>query len=338
MCAANRKDEVLISIIVPIYNGEKYLAETLASVRAQTYPKFECLCYIDGGTDGSPEIVQAFTRADSRFKMVVQRNRGVAWTRNRGLDEAHGTFVVFLDADDLLANHALESLLNVQRRTNADCVQSGFCIFSHGNPSTESRSAGNADDFGLSYTPFDGFFGCATKHTFNISVWGKLYRRVALDGIRFPEDVYGADDFVFSARLAMRLQSYAFLKGPILYHYRMHPENLTSQMPMKYILGWMRSREIVWQELENRFKGTARLDWIRRRFTAESFSWSVKKTCRRTYSEMEMRKCRSAFVRLISNGTIVPQGWRERLKANLFIHERTRLLRLFFPSLFKAAK
>lgn len=79
----------LISVIVPVHNGERHLEEALSSLCAQTYTQFECICIDDGSTDNSREIIESFAEKDSRFRLIHQGNKGVAAARNRGLDEAN---------------------------------------------------------------------------------------------------------------------------------------------------------------------------------------------------------------------------------------------------------
>ncbi|MBR1569649.1 MAG: glycosyltransferase family 2 protein [Bacteroidales bacterium] len=96
----------LVSVIVPSYNLGQYLGETLKSVMNQTFTDWECLIVENGSTDGSLHVVNAFCDADSRFVPVVfSENMGVAAARNRGVELAEGKYILFLDADDLIAPH-----------------------------------------------------------------------------------------------------------------------------------------------------------------------------------------------------------------------------------------
>lgn len=103
----------LVSVIVPCYNQSHFLADALASLRAQTYPHWECIIIDDGATDDTASVADALAATDSRVRVVHQSNRGLAGARNRGLGEARGEFVQFLDADDLLAPDKFERQLQV---------------------------------------------------------------------------------------------------------------------------------------------------------------------------------------------------------------------------------
>ena len=89
----------LVSIITPLYNGEKYVAQTIESVLAQTYPDWEMIVVNDGSTDRSAEIVQRYVEQDPRIKLFTQRNGGSASARNNGIRRAEGQYIALLDAD-----------------------------------------------------------------------------------------------------------------------------------------------------------------------------------------------------------------------------------------------
>ena len=91
-----------ISVIVPVYNAEKWLRRCVDSILAQTFTDFELLLIDDGSTDGSPAICDEYAQRDSRIKVFYQKNSGVSAARNSGLDHARGEWILFVDADDYL--------------------------------------------------------------------------------------------------------------------------------------------------------------------------------------------------------------------------------------------
>lgn len=97
----------LVSIVIPAYQAEKYLADTLQSVKNQSYSNLEILIVDDGSTDNTARISQQFEAADSRFKWIHQKNAGVSMARNRGIKISAGEFIVLLDADDLLTQDSV---------------------------------------------------------------------------------------------------------------------------------------------------------------------------------------------------------------------------------------
>ncbi|WP_182299466.1 glycosyltransferase family 2 protein [Cohnella cholangitidis] len=121
----------LVSIIIPIYNGERYIEETIRNVLNQTYTELEVLCIIDGTTDESANIIRRL--GDDRVKIVMQENSGATRTRNRGLSMATGEFILFLDQDDVIKPEFIELTVREIIRTNSSGVAvNGHLIDSDG--------------------------------------------------------------------------------------------------------------------------------------------------------------------------------------------------------------
>ena len=319
----------MISIILPVYNGEKHLRAALESVRAQTCADFECICVDDFGQDGSCAIVEEFAAGDPRFRLVRQaQNRGVAAARNRGLAEARGEYVTFLDQDDLLHHRFLETLLGAAKSTGCGLIAAGIFEFGDEGSGLELDTPGTPR-IELLDRPLEAFFVQGRSDSIDVDVWGKLYRRDAIAGIEFPEDVFGADDFVFSARVFAKTAKVAKVASP-LYLYRMHPGNVTSQMPMRYILGTLRSRELVWNEIKDAPQFGRRLKRaVAKRFSYDILSWSIKKTRRNPYAAEELEGLRARVEELRASGVLKFHALKDWLKCKVFC--RGGKLRFLMP-------
>ena len=117
----------IVSVVVPIYNGERYLRDSLDSLLAQTFQDFEIICVNDGSTDSSESIINEYAERDSRVKIVNQTNGGVASARNAGIENAEGRYLLFCDDDDLFASNMLEAMVGTMERNNADiCIPNGY--------------------------------------------------------------------------------------------------------------------------------------------------------------------------------------------------------------------
>lgn len=326
----------MVTIILPIYNGERYLPTALESVRTQTYTDFECLCIDDGSSDNSADIVRGFAAEDSRFRLVQQSNQGVAASRNRGLRESKGQYITFLDQDDVFSPEILEKLLSVANETRCEVVEAEITEFY----SKELPDVGLTIKTNnvVSNTPFVDFFGVGKNPCVRVAIWGKLYAKRSIEDVMFPDGVFGADDYVFTARLYSKISRYA--KTDLrLYLYRMHKNNVTMQMPMRYIMGMLQSREIVWNEA---LKNSSRVGVFRisvcRRYGKDILSWAIKKTCRNTYSSDEMEELRFKVAKLESDGVFSSLNLRDRVKLRFFLKGYSLLLKFFFPSLFRKSK
>ncbi|MDR0518799.1 MAG: glycosyltransferase, partial [Clostridiales Family XIII bacterium] len=117
------KNGIAISVIVPVYNAERYLDRFFAAVLGQTFADFELICVDDGSTDGSPCLLEKYAQADSRVRVITQENRGAGAARNTGMDAASGSFYIFLDSDDFAEKRMLAKMHEAITAANADiCV------------------------------------------------------------------------------------------------------------------------------------------------------------------------------------------------------------------------
>ena len=116
----------LVSVVVPMYNVERYLRECLESLAHQTMPDLEVVMVDDGSTDSSAAVAAEFARGDRRFHLVRQPNGGLGHARNTGADHARGRFLAFVDSDDIVTPQAYELLTESLRKTGSDFATGNF--------------------------------------------------------------------------------------------------------------------------------------------------------------------------------------------------------------------
>ena len=203
-----------LSIIIPVYNVEKYLAECLDSVINQTYKNIEIICVNDGSTDGSLKIIQDYAQYDNRIKIVNQKNSGQATARNAGLSVASGDYVTFVDADDKLALTAYEKSLSVI--SNVDVVCFEISVF--GDVHKDKRHADN-EYYKVKYSGKCILDNEKRKST-DCSVCNKIFRKSIIDkfNISFPEGLFYEDaafywEYIVNAQMAYYIDE-------SLYYYR----------------------------------------------------------------------------------------------------------------------
>ena len=222
------KEEKMISVIVPIYNSEKYLRECLSSVASQTYRNLEIILIDDGSTDRSLEICKEFARQDARFLVISQKNGGEAVARNTGLSAATGEFVLFVDSDDLIFPDICEKAVCTIR--DCDVLIFDFAV---GQPCKRSAGFAEMNVEAKSLTDFcmedwiTSLLGPTKKVPVTSSlssVWGKLYRKSFLD----KHQILCSAGVVIGTDLLMNLR--VFLNQPRVcnlpysgYFYRYNP-------------------------------------------------------------------------------------------------------------------
>lgn len=124
----NKSQSPKISIIVPVYNTSDYLADCLDSIAAQTFKDFEVLMVNDGSTDNSATICDKYQIIDNRFRLIQQSNSGISAARNKGIDEAKGEYIAFIDSDDIVRNNYLSELI-CNMDENTQIVQCSYSRF-----------------------------------------------------------------------------------------------------------------------------------------------------------------------------------------------------------------
>ena len=169
-----------ISIIVPIYNAEAYLNKCIDSLINQTKKNIEIILVNDGSTDKSEEIIKSYK--DKRIKYYKNKNKGIGYTRNFGIDKSNSKYIMFLDSDDYLDVNACEKLFNKIEKDSSDVVVSDFIITHNG---TEKKEVIN--DF--KKTNLDK--NSSIILNINLSPWNKIYssKLIKDNNIRFPEDI-----------------------------------------------------------------------------------------------------------------------------------------------------
>lgn len=221
-----------ISIIIPIYNSEKYLRQCLTSVEMQTFKDFECLCIDDGSRDSSVSIVEEFMNRDSRFRLISQANQGASVARNTGLSQAKGQYIMFLDSDDWYEPNACEKAYEAITSENADvALFSG--IWEYTNQSvinyalTEKREVLEEDACKNLRRKMFGLCGRElseiTKFDYLSLLYLKIYRKDIIQDNRLSipdiRETGSFEDGLFNIYYFRYVKKAVYL-GDALYHYR----------------------------------------------------------------------------------------------------------------------
>lgn len=215
--------EPKVSIVMPVYNGEDYLAECLANVKAQSFEDFELICVNDGSNDGSKEILQNASVGDKRIRVINQRNLGASAARNRGLAEAHGDYLLFFDDDDLMESSMLKKLVERMEETNADiCVTSGYKLDMRTGDRTKVKGFLRMDRVPEKavFAPED--LGKYLLNFASFHICNKMYRMdfVRKNGIEFTQQRV-AEDAIFFVEALLSAQCISVVDDQ-LFTYRKH--------------------------------------------------------------------------------------------------------------------
>lgn len=214
----------LISIIIPCYNQGAFLNETLLSVYNQTYSNWECIIVNDGSTDNSEKIAKDWADKDNRFKYFNKENSGVSAARNFAIEKVNGTYIQFLDADDLLDTQKLElsiKALDKQSNENKQIVISNFRMFStNANKTKEPYCSLNEELFSFENLIYKW------NESFSIPIHCGFFEASLFKNIRFPENLTAQEDWIVWVKLFKIPINAIFLNEPLAL-YRENPKSRT---------------------------------------------------------------------------------------------------------------
>ena len=230
-----------VSIVVPVYNAEPFLARSTRSVTSQSYRNIEIILIDDGSTDSSRAMCEEYAAADDRIQVVSQQNSGPAAARNTGVANATGELIFFLDADDYIRDDTIEILMEVYQRHQADLVMSNFCKLVDEREAVEQSVTFCPDD-----SPFTGqervlspednanFVRHFLQHPSNHMIsycWARLYKKSIIDehGIRADEEMRLFEDFIFNLEYLRHARRVVFVNES-LYTYVMHDTHVSASM------------------------------------------------------------------------------------------------------------
>ena len=229
---------VKISVIVPVYNCENYLEESINSILNQTFKDIEIICVDDGSTDNSLSILNNIASNDSRLKVSSQENQGPSTIRNYGLKNALGDYLYFFDADDFLVEDALEKAYSNAIRNDSDIVIFKFDMYrdnrllEHSSDHIEKQFP-NVDFNNFTFNCYD-YRKCAFRGSF--SPWLKLYKKEFLDKhecFGFPFNL-NHQDVPFHVMTFLKASKISYVPE-YLYHYRLdNPKSITNNRLIKY--------------------------------------------------------------------------------------------------------
>lgn len=231
-----------LSIIVPIYNVEKYLEKCLASIQNQTYTDYEVLMINDGSTDNSKQVAEKFSNADSRFKYFEVPNAGVSSARNIGIGKAGGDYLTFVDSDDYLdLEHAQVFMDKIVRY---DIVVGGYKVIDTEIEVREHEASEVFDQQQL----IQGILKDSAIFSFP---WNKFFRREIIEShnIRFRTDIHYGEDLIFDIQYALQVEN-AYILNSDSYNYVQHGNSASGKLNKNSLAKRMTDMDAVIRTIE----------------------------------------------------------------------------------------
>ena len=228
----------LVSVIVPVYNVEKYLARCIDSILNQTLKNIEIILVDDGSTDLSPSICDEYSNKYENIKVIHKENNRVSAARNDGIKVAKGKYIGFVDSDDWIESEMFENMYKVAEETKSDFVMCDF------------KKVGVENEYTVSQPIREGYydrnmienelFPCMIMFENielppTISNWTCLFKRETLmnNNLYYDEDIHYCEDSIFGSKAMYHANSFYYMKGKYFYNYFYNPNSTTTTCNMR---------------------------------------------------------------------------------------------------------
>lgn len=243
----------LVSIIIPVYNVEKYIDKCIESICAQSYSNLEIILIDDGSSDCSGEICERWALKDKRIKVLHKINEGVAIARNQGLKIAIGNYIVFIDGDDYALSCYVEQMLLKMKENKVELVIADYFTDTNGFMSTFSTSSGVSEIKNRDET-LNGLYGDKGYHGY---LWNKMFCKNIIDrnNIHFLPGIVIWEDTLFCVEYMMYIEKSVYFNMPLYVYVQrqgsaMNQRNIKGRVSIKKCTEKLLS---TYQELETEF-------------------------------------------------------------------------------------
>jgi len=250
------KKNIKISIIVPVYNSEDYVEETVESVIKQTLKEIEIILVDDGSTDNSGKLCDECAKKDNRIVVIHKANGGLSDARNAGMKVANGKYMMFLDADDLFEPDSCEHMYNTIEESGADYVIGNYQMMDVDGTRWQNTAfdVEKYKNFRIDIHDFKNSF-----FVMNSTAWNKIYRVQFLKENNITFEVPApAEDAYFTSLCYMKAK-YGFYTNKVMYLYRNSPNSISKSCSLKYFKGIDRAYRRIYES----FKENGELGYYR---------------------------------------------------------------------------
>ena len=260
-----RNNSPLVSVIVPIYNVEKYLDECIGSILSQTYENLDIILVDDESPDSSPQMCDEYAKRDSRIRVIHKKNGGLGFARNSGLDTAKGKYVMFVDSDDSLEKAAVETLVRFAFEYNAQFVKGAFIKIDDSKTvlfeKTQDFKVFNETSIEYELRPRMLGSSPSKSDSIEMSVWATLYGMdiIKSTNLRFDsERSFVCEDLPFNLSYLARCTT-ALMITEKIYCYRYNPNSLSE----KYVPDKFNRIVDMMHQIQTRFPGLTKREQVR---------------------------------------------------------------------------
>ena len=229
MKPSNYNEKELVSVIVPVYNVEKYVGRCLQTIMQQTYQNIEIIIVDDGSPDRSGLICEEIAQKDSRIRVIHQENQGLSGARNTGIEAANGAYLAFVDSDDWIRSEMIEVLYNLMQQTDAEIGACGTEICS--DSGHVAYYSDNQEEVCV-FTRNEAMQELLEDHRIRNVTWNKLYRKAVFEEVRFPRGMI-FEDIATTYKVLDLAERVAYCGRPLYCYYKSEESIIRSNFSAK---------------------------------------------------------------------------------------------------------
>ncbi len=284
-----QKNDELVSVIVPVFNVEKYLKSCIESILNQTHNNLELILVDDGSKDNSGNICDEYKIKDKRIIVIHKENGGVSLARNSALEIAKGEYITFVDADDSIKSTYIEDLLEMCKENKCEMAISGFANKQNDNI-TE-----NKNQIEKRMTSEETLARMLNEKNFYATVWGKIFKRQIIDKIRFNEEYKIGEDLDFVVNVLSQNVMVYINTSLIDYYYNIREDSVTKD---KYNEKWEKEIQIcnrLIEDVEKRYPNIK--EFAEKRYVRINYS-CITKVLKYNYDEKVYMKLRNNIMKV----------------------------------------
>ncbi len=237
----------VVTIIVPIYNARKYIANTIESIRRQSYKDLEIILVNDGSTDDSRLICEYYGRIDKRVKIFNKMNGGVSSARNFGLRYATGEYISFVDSDDFLTKDMIETLVDDIQKSNADVAICGYWHVTE-NEYLYINNRYKVSDIGSELEVLTNPIKYFYSKELMPFMWNKIFRKELIEHINFDESIHYGEDYLFCAMAFMKANKASYRIDKKYFYIKREDGLSMSDGSIEFWSGYARSKKILYDK------------------------------------------------------------------------------------------
>lgn len=235
----DKASNLLVSIIIPAYNVEKYIEKCITSILEQTYTNIEVIIVNDGSTDNTDEIIDYISQNDSRIRVINKKNAGVSAARNIGIEISTGDYLVFVDGDDYIAPDYVEYMLSLIQNTGSDFCISKCCYTKNGEMQTEI-------EYIEKLKPEDAT-ALLLSPTIIVGCWNKIFKRslIVNNNIQFSTKLFYGEGLTFITTVAQLANSMGVGNRKVYYYRRNNEASATTKFNIEKLRNGERALKTI---------------------------------------------------------------------------------------------